>query len=193
MLADDLYERLADNMAGADEQMEAALGFLCALLRDSGRSFDAAEFWANSLKFAREERKLVAGLLPVWLPPLLEALAAAVRDRANQAPGQSTADTSKILRAAVPPGVKSRRQEFVTIEAAIRPAYPAGATIGRRARMVAATWALRLALYVLGALIPNIGRDPPSQNTRAEVLDTRPSGSCRGRVVASACLGWSYG
>ena len=45
----------------------------------------------------------------------------------------------------------------------------------------------------LGALIPNIGRDPPSQNTRAEVLDTRSSGSCRGRVVANACLGWSYG
>ena len=130
-LADDLYERLLDNMAGADEQMEAALGFLCALLRDSGRSFDAAEFWPNSLRFAREERKHMAGLLPVWLPLLLESLAAAVRDRANQAPGQSTADTSKILRAAVPPGVKGRRQEFVAIEAAIRPAYPAGASIGR--------------------------------------------------------------
>ena len=45
----------------------------------------------------------------------------------------------------------------------------------------------------LRALIPNIGRDPPSQNTRAEALDTRSSGSCRGRVVANTCLGWSYG
>ena len=133
-------------MAGAEEQLEAALGFLCALLRDLGRSFDAAEFWANSHKFAREERELGANLLPVWLPPLLEALATAVRERANQAPGQSAAETRRVVNAAVPPGVKSRRQEFVTIEAAIRPAYPAGATIGRRARMVAAIWALRLAL-----------------------------------------------
>ena len=93
MLADDLFERLADNMEGAYEQMEAALCYLCALLRDPSRSFDADEFWPNAVKFAREERKRMAGRLPVWLPFLLEALAAAVRDRANQAPGQSVADT----------------------------------------------------------------------------------------------------
>ena len=34
---------------------------------------------------------------------------------------------------------------------------------------------------------------PPLPEHRAEVLDTRSSGSCRGRVVANACLGWSYG
>jgi hypothetical protein len=50
-----------------------------------------------------------------------------------------------------------------------------------------------LVLYLLPALIPQIRDATPSQNTRAEVLDTRSSGSCRGRVVASACLGWSYG
>ena len=49
------------------------------------------------------------------------------------------------------------------------------------------------AFHPLPALIPNIGRDPPLPEHRAEVLDTRSSGSCRGRVVANACLGWSYG
>ena len=162
-LADDLYGRLDDNMAGAEEQLEAALGFLCALLRDLGRSFNAAEFWADSPRFAREKRKIGSNLLPVWLPPFLEALATAVRERANQAPGQSTADTRRILNTAVPPGVKSRRQEFATIVSAIRPAYPAGASIGRRARLVAATWTLRLALYVANYVVE---RDPEDRATR---------------------------
>jgi hypothetical protein len=129
------------------------MGFLCALLRDLGRSFDAAEFWANSPKFAREERKFESGLLPVWLPPLLEILAIAVRERAGQALGQSAADIRKIVTAAVPLGVKGRRSEFVTIEAAIRPEYPASATVGRRPRMVAAAWALRLVLYVANHVV----------------------------------------
>ena len=148
MLADEFFERLADNMDGAHEQMEAALCYLCALIRDPSRSFNADDFWPNVVKFAREERKRTAGCLPVWLPFLLETLATAVRDRASQAPGQSLADTNRILKAAIPPSVKGRRPEFVAVEAAIRPAYPAGATIGRRARMVGATWALRMALHI---------------------------------------------
>ena len=71
-----------------------------------------------------------------------------MRERASQAPGQSAADTNKILKAAVPPSVKSRRTEFVAIESSIRPAYPVGATIALRARMVAATWSLRMALLI---------------------------------------------
>ena len=47
--------------------------------------------------------------------------------------------------------------------------------------------------HALPALIPQIRDATPSQNTRVEVLDTRSSESCRGRVVVNACLGWSYG
>jgi hypothetical protein len=149
-LADDLYARLYDNtcMEGAEEQLGAAMGFLCALYRELDKSFNATDFWANSAKFARVERKLASSRLPGWLPPLHGILATAVRERAGQAPGQSIADTRKIVSAAVPTGVRSRRQEFNVVEAAIRPAYPAGASIGYRARMVAATWSLRMALYV---------------------------------------------
>ena len=86
--------------------------------------------------------------IPIWLPVLLQALATAVREQASHAPGQSVADTKGILKAAIPLIVKGRRTEFAAIEMAIRPAYPVGASVGRRARMLGATWTLRMALHI---------------------------------------------
>ena len=52
---------------------------------------------------------------------------------------------------------------------------------------------VRARVVDFGSTYPKKGTRPPLQNTRAEVLDTRSSGLCRGRVVVNACLGWSYG
>ena len=162
-LADDLYTRLDDNMGGASEQLEAAMGFLCVLYREPGRSFDADGFWAAAAKFARAERALSQGALPVWLRPLLTTLVEAVVDRAGQAPGQGVGETRRIVAAAVPPGLKGRRPEFTAIEAVIRSAYPAGATIVHRARMVAATWCARQVEQVAHHVIPRAAADPTAR------------------------------
>ena len=146
-LADDLFARLRDNMDGHDDPVEAAMGFLHALTRDVSTPYKAADFsfWRAAPKFVREMRKMD---LPDWLPFLLESLATAVRERAGQTAGQITAETRRIVAAAVPPGLRARRPEFALVEEAIREAYPVGATTQQRARMVAATRSLRVLLAV---------------------------------------------
>ena len=187
-LSDDLFGRLADNMEGAAEPLEAALCYFCALVRDPRLSFNADEFWPGAKKFARDERKLMATPIPIWLPCILEALAAAVRERASQAPGQSSADTRAILKRAIPPTVKGRRAEFADIETAIRSAYPVGASIGRRARLVGATWALRMTLHV-AAFVREAGQPEASGDASyadiAALYDVPPATLARCLMLAA--------
>ena len=140
--ANDLYGRLADNCEGAKDPMEAAMAFLCVLTRDVGTAFDTTDFWATAKRLVREERRLAADGLPVWLLILLTHLADAVREFANRAPEQSAADTRRIISAATPSWAKGRRQEVADVEGVIRSAYPVGASVRARASLVAATWAL---------------------------------------------------
>ena len=82
-LADDLYARLYDDMEGAEERGTAGARngvSLCSLPR-CGRVFQRYGLLGEFGEVCPAERKMASGRLPGWLPPLLEMLATAVRER----------------------------------------------------------------------------------------------------------------
>ena len=175
-LANDLCARLRDNLTGAGDQVEACMGYLWALQRgvappyveDRGVLGECAGFCpgAASADFRSPEA--------IWLPNLLAHLAAHVRAKANEAPGQTETETRKILSAAIPAGLKGKRQEFSEMEKRIRVAYPEGATVRARAHLLGATWSLRTLLDVANHVVTRSAtRTRPSPTSPRSLLSQR--------------------
>lgn len=71
-------------------------------------------------------------------------MTAAVRSKVGQAAEQTEADTKKILTKVLSTWVKPHREEYIAVELVLRSAYPVGASVALRARLLSATCIMRL-------------------------------------------------